>query len=478
MSTGVMRGKAKCLPASPFGLCWWKALFFAVWDRIYYEVCIAAVRMAIYLQSYPVLNDLSRRLTFMSGNSDTNANLCLFLRQLYSQAPPPLRYDPQEVYFASMFLEKQYGVLSWMVTRLSWRLLPPLLRPLFKMYYGRARYASEFVTKCIEKWGVEQIVILGAGFDSNAYRSRERRIQREGKVTTRFIQVFEVDRPEVHTAKIAGLKANLSEAEIRYYTEGVTYVVCDFGVDSIRKKLLEHGFQPHLSTAVLWEGVTYYLERTALNATLLELKRLFSLTPPPSKPQPCKPPPTTEGKQSLASDSDNLPPAMREPPSNPSPAAPPRQSDDTLFLDATADTFSLSRESSTSSTSAGGAAETVGAVYLFLDYMLQHGTLGPDLRSKDRTWKISTLLANAIGTQFVTGFADAPSELKQYGWECIRHYTHDQVETQFFTNLPSELKVFEERNTTYGHNEPRLNCLECIFPERISSQWEEPMELT
>eukprot|EP01056_Protomagalhaensia_sp_Gyna25_P001499 Protomagalhaensia_sp_Gyna_25__1498@NODE_1768_length_1550_cov_770_583058_g1449_i0_p1_GENE_NODE_1768_length_1550_cov_770_583058_g1449_i0NODE_1768_length_1550_cov_770_583058_g1449_i0_p1_ORF_typecomplete_len469_score60_54LCM/PF04072_14/1_9e25_NODE_1768_length_1550_cov_770_583058_g1449_i01101516 len=461
-----MNGKARCLP-TPM----WKALLYQLWDRIFYEICMCAVRMVICLQSYPVLNDLSRRLTFMSGHSDTNANLCLFLRQLYSQAPPPFMYDRQEVYFASMFLEKQYAVLSWLVTRLSWRLLPPLLRPLFRAYYGRARYASRFLTKCIEKLEVDQIVILGAGFDSNAYRSREQRIQRQGKLTKRFIQVFEVDRPEVSATKIAGLKANLSEAEMRYYTEGVTYVVCDFGKDSIRKRLLENGFQPHLSTAVLWEGVTYYLERSALDATLTELRRLFRLpssrgvNPPIAKSigQNLDNPEMTKPSHS---DSDSPPSQMTEPSPTPAPQAaqPPPQSDE-MFLDA--DTYSISRELSTSSTTVG-ISEAVGPVYLFLDYMLEHGTLGSDDRNKDRTWKISTLLADAIGTQFLTGFADAPSELKQYGWDCIKHYTYDEAEAEFLTDLPSELRVFEERNTTYGHNEPRLNCIECIFLERES----------
>eukprot|EP01055_Gregarina_sp_Pseudo9_P005183 Gregarina_sp_Pseudo_9__5182@NODE_55_length_4759_cov_242_162500_g52_i0_p1_GENE_NODE_55_length_4759_cov_242_162500_g52_i0NODE_55_length_4759_cov_242_162500_g52_i0_p1_ORF_typecomplete_len500_score144_14LCM/PF04072_14/1_3e22_NODE_55_length_4759_cov_242_162500_g52_i0821581 len=432
----------------------WRSVIALFWDKVYFEVCVLAVRLAIILQSIPVLNELSRRVTMMSGNLDTNANLCLFLRQLYSRAPAPLTYDPQEIYFASMFLEAQYRLLSWIVTYGSWRLLPPLLRPLFKAYYGRARRAREFVIKCIEEYEVEQIVILGAGFDSNAYRSRELRIQRDGKDTRRFVRVFEVDRPEVNALKLAGLKRGMSQAEFRYYAEGVTYVVCNFGVDSVRGRLLEHGLDPQLSTAVLWEGVTYYLDRTALNATLQELRNLFTCA-------------KDEERRHVTGETQAETPRPGTGDLHPSGASTAATSHDLCSRESSSSTPDDTHD--TQHTPATHDTPARNGVYLFMDYMLVSATLSEQRMREDRVWRLNMLLAEALGTRFITGFSDASAELEPFGWKCIHHTTYEDVEKAYFSNLPQELQVFEERNTTYGHNEPRLNCVECVFVERCPS---------
>lgn len=497
-TVGMTRNIADATPhASSTKSCSrWRSAIALLWDKVYFEICIFAVRMAIMMQSIPILNEFGRRLTMMSGNLDTNANLCLFLRQLYSRAPAPLTYDPQEIYFASMFLEAQYKLLSWIVCHGSWRLLPPLLRPLFKAYYGRARHAHGFIVKCIEKYEVEQIVILGAGFDSNAYRSRELRIIRDEKVTRRYVRVFEVDRPEVHKLKLDGLTRSMTQAEFRYYAEGVIFVVCNFGVDSLEERLLSSGFDPRLSTAILWEGVTYYLDRTALNATLCDLRRLFSI----SKQQVSAPKALEEKRCSLKEEYDY---SLSMQSTTPEPTR--YTSGDlgvcAISTAASAEEYDSSRESSSchnspditageadvmgiipnsrqttmtkssslqSALSALDSETSLGAVYLFMDYMLVRSTLNQERMEEDRLWRLNNLLAEALGTRFITGFTDAASELEAFGWKCIDHITYEDVERLYFTNLPWELKVFEEQNTTYGHNEPRLNCVECVFMDRSS----------
>eukprot|EP01054_Gregarina_sp_Poly1_P003607 Gregarina_sp_Poly_1__3606@NODE_205_length_11479_cov_138_250613_g183_i0_p3_GENE_NODE_205_length_11479_cov_138_250613_g183_i0NODE_205_length_11479_cov_138_250613_g183_i0_p3_ORF_typecomplete_len522_score43_25LCM/PF04072_14/5_5e23_NODE_205_length_11479_cov_138_250613_g183_i014453010 len=471
-SNGTLRntGRPTCASVIIRSANYWKLQLCLLWDWVFFEICVVAVKLAICLQGVPVLSDFTRRLTLMSGSVDTNANLCLFLRQLYSRAPPPLTYDAQEIYFGWMFLESQYKIWTWIVSRLSWRLLPPLVRPLFKAYYGRAKYARDFLLKCIEDFKVEQIVILGAGFDSNAYRCRDVRIKREGPVTSHFVRVFEVDRAEVSLLKLEGLRRHMSQAEYNYYTEGVIYVVCNFGVDSLQARLLEHGFNPRAATAVLWEGVTYYLDRSALRATLTELQELFSTSSPETYP-------IAKSQEVIEIDDQQRRRTEETTIETPFPnrrTSADRVSTNSTVDDITREDFSLETDrgiqSLTQETSEPSAVAPQ-PVYLFMDYMLETKTLDSRNLEKDRLWRLQNLLAEALGTRFLTGFSNISVELEEFGWKCFRHITWEDVEVEYFSNLPPELSVFTERNTTFGHNEPYLNCVECVFTDRVPSHW-------
>lgn len=105
---------------------------------------------------------------------------------------------------------------------------------------------------------VEQVVILGAGWDTRAYDLPDCSDHR----------VFEVDAPATHKAKRAAL------AEAGVDTSHVTFVAADFNEQSWLEALKAHGFDPTKPTYVLWEGVTMYLEKEAIANTLRSLTRL------------------------------------------------------------------------------------------------------------------------------------------------------------------------------------------------------------
>jgi methyltransferase (TIGR00027 family) len=114
----------------------------------------------------------------------------------------------------------------------------------------RTTFLDAALCRCLDS--VEQVVILGAGWDTRAY----------GPARQEGLRVYEVDRPAMQAAKREALaKAGIDSPRVRY-------AAVDFNKESWLAALARVGFQPAAPTFVLWEGVTYYLEAQAVQATL------------------------------------------------------------------------------------------------------------------------------------------------------------------------------------------------------------------
>jgi len=99
-----------------------------------------------------------------------------------------------------------------------------------------------------------QFVILGAGFDTRAYRVPAKARER--------VRSFEVDTPETMALKRAALrKAGID-------MDGVTLIGADFEQDDWLVLLAAEGFDVQKRTLFLWEGVTPYLSQRAVEETL------------------------------------------------------------------------------------------------------------------------------------------------------------------------------------------------------------------
>jgi methyltransferase (TIGR00027 family) len=127
----------------------------------------------------------------------------------------------------------------------------------------RTRFIDEALERAI-LGGATQVVILGAGFDSHAYRCQK---------LLAPVRVFEVDRPATQALKkqrvndvLGGPPANL------------TYVAIDFQHDVLPDVLTRHGFDPAQRTFFILEGVTMYLPEEAVRGTL----RFVAAHPPGS----------------------------------------------------------------------------------------------------------------------------------------------------------------------------------------------------
>jgi methyltransferase (TIGR00027 family) len=117
---------------------------------------------------------------------------------------------------------------------------------------ARCRYMDDFLRECLAG-GIGQLVILGAGLDSRAYRFEELK---------KGVRVFEVDLPATQKAKTEKVKKVLGGAP-----DHVTYVPIDFNTEGLGK-LRSAGYAPDKKTLFLWEGVTYYLDAGAVDQTL------------------------------------------------------------------------------------------------------------------------------------------------------------------------------------------------------------------
>jgi methyltransferase (TIGR00027 family) len=121
----------------------------------------------------------------------------------------------------------------------------------------RSRLAEDSATRAIEK-GVRQILVLGAGLDTFAYRLEP----------TADLRIFELDHPATQAEK----RRRLSGAQIAEPPH-VAYVAHDFEDGSMAPALKAAGFDPDRRTFVIWLGVTPYLTEEATFATLSELAR-------------------------------------------------------------------------------------------------------------------------------------------------------------------------------------------------------------
>jgi methyltransferase (TIGR00027 family) len=118
---------------------------------------------------------------------------------------------------------------------------------------ARTRYIDDYLKACIDD-GIEQLVILGAGYDTRAYRFDGLK----GRVN-----VFEVDHPATQKVKTKRIKKIFGTLP-----DHVVYVPIDFDKESLDKKLLESGYNKRLKTLFIWDGVTMYLSAEAVDETL------------------------------------------------------------------------------------------------------------------------------------------------------------------------------------------------------------------
>ena len=105
---------------------------------------------------------------------------------------------------------------------------------------------------------VEQVVFLGAGYDTRPYRL----------AGLSSGPVFEVDRPGTQAAK----RATLGRAGIN--TSGIIFVGVDFEIDDLADALARAGCAADKPTLFVWEGVTQYLSAEAVDNTLAAMHKI------------------------------------------------------------------------------------------------------------------------------------------------------------------------------------------------------------
>lgn len=158
------------------------------------------------------------------------------------------------------------------------RFAEPQVRRLLTHVVTRSRCAEDRLAEAVGR-GVHQCVVLGAGFDTFAYRQPP---------WAAALRVFEVDHPASQRAKLARLGA----AGIAI-PSNVEYVAIDFETTSLRDGLARSALDPSAPVFVSWLGVMVYLTQAAIDAVFAfvasyprESEIVFTFTPPPEPGAP------------------------------------------------------------------------------------------------------------------------------------------------------------------------------------------------
>ncbi len=128
----------------------------------------------------------------------------------------------------------------------------PALRGLRFYVALRSRFAEDAARRAIAR-GARQIVVLGAGLDTFAYRVEP----------VEGLRVTEVDHPATQAEK----RRRLAAAGIAAPSH-VVYAGCDFEAESLAGALAASGFDAGQPSFFLWLGVVPYLTEPAIFATL------------------------------------------------------------------------------------------------------------------------------------------------------------------------------------------------------------------
>lgn len=118
---------------------------------------------------------------------------------------------------------------------------------------SRARYTEDNLETAV-KQGVQQYVILGAGFDTFAFRRPDMLGQ---------LQVFEVDHPATQASK----RQRLAELDWEL-PEQLHFIPVDFTKESLSAVLKQSTYYRQTLSFFSWLGVTYYLTRDVVLSTL------------------------------------------------------------------------------------------------------------------------------------------------------------------------------------------------------------------
>ncbi len=137
--------------------------------------------------------------------------------------------------------------------RLVFKMMNPMQRAIMGYVPLRTRLIDDCLRMALEE-GLEQLVILGSGYDTRAYRLDDLR---------KRTKVFEVDRAEMQSEKKARVERAFGSVP-----DHVTHVPVDFEKDVVAECLLANGYDANRKTFFIWEGVTYFIDAEAVDRTL------------------------------------------------------------------------------------------------------------------------------------------------------------------------------------------------------------------
>jgi methyltransferase (TIGR00027 family) len=164
--------------------------------------------------------------------------------------------DPYARHFVTQPLRRAL-IANRVTSRLTLRVFDRLYPGFMAIVLLRNRWYEDVLARCLAD-GTTQVVLLGAGYDTSAWRLAL------GDAT-----LFEVDAPPTQAAKRAVMedRGPPSAAALRW-------VPCDFERDALPERLVAHGFDPAVPALFVWYGVSFFLTAEAVAQTVRDVADL------------------------------------------------------------------------------------------------------------------------------------------------------------------------------------------------------------
>ncbi|PSL43142.1 methyltransferase (TIGR00027 family) [Chitinophaga niastensis] len=162
--------------------------------------------------------------------------------------------------YATSFLDNGLKAAVWLCMIPGWRsiaesIIRKKIPGALSSGIARTKYIDELLQQSVSN-GAQQVLILGAGFDTRGLRLP----------FLKTVPVIEIDHPNTSRFKLAKLGSLKTQAGIHYYQ-------IDFNEQSLDQLGALHHFDYSLQTAIIWEGVTNYLHKEAIDNTFTFLQQ-------------------------------------------------------------------------------------------------------------------------------------------------------------------------------------------------------------
>jgi methyltransferase (TIGR00027 family) len=175
-------------------------------------------------------------------------------RSIAAQDPDPKTRNPDYLAAKIVNLDLMQQYMGWTLDFES-SVQAINQEKLWMFYYATARtkHIDSVLLKEL-KAGVKQVVIMGAGYDTRAFRFYK---------DFPKVRFFEVDLPVMVDDKKRRVESKLSDLP-----NNVAYAPIDFNTQDLGQVLAKVGYQKDPKTLFIWEGVVMYLDAAAVESTL------------------------------------------------------------------------------------------------------------------------------------------------------------------------------------------------------------------
>ena len=160
--------------------------------------------------------------------------------------------DPFAINFLDKGLKRVAKIASWPIVG---QFIPQLIHKkgigAISSGIARTKYIDDLLETSIKE-NSKQVIILGAGFDTRSVRLE----------FLKNVSVIEIDHPDT-----SSLKLDIYRQTVGHLPQNVTFHQADFNKQALNEIAKQAKVNPSIPTTIIWEGVTNYLTREAVENT-------------------------------------------------------------------------------------------------------------------------------------------------------------------------------------------------------------------